>query len=295
MASVESNGITIEYTEEGDGEPMLLIMGLSGQLIDWPEGFVSMLVDHGFRVIRHDNRDAGLSSATEGEPPTFAQNLRSLVLRRRSPAAYTVTDMADDAAGLLAAIGVDAAHVVGVSMGGMIAQSMAINHPDRVRSLTSIMSNTGDQKRGRISPRIMPKLLAAARSTPSRHEAAEVATDMYRLFAGSEWDRRDHLERAQAAIDRSFRPEGTAHQTAAIGASPDRTAALAEVTAPTLVIHGLLDTLVVPSGGMATAEAVPGSRLLMFAEMGHDLPESRWAEMAKAIADNARRAPVGAR
>ncbi|MDH3755450.1 MAG: alpha/beta hydrolase [Acidimicrobiia bacterium] len=293
MASVQANGITIEYEEQGQGEPLLLVMGLGGQLTDWPQDFVDQLAGRGFRVIRFDNRDIGLSSELDWTPPTRAQTARHLVLRSKPPVGYIVDDMANDAAGLLDAIGVDAAHVVGMSMGGMIAQSLAIRHAHRVLSLTSVMSNTGDRKNGRMTIGVVRKALRLPE--PTRENAAEVSVEMFKLFAGPHFDPDEHLARGREAVARSFRPVGTQRQAAAIAASSDRTAALAAVTAPTLVIHGLLDTLVKPSGGIATARAVPHSRLLMFPDMGHDLPQPRWSQMIDAIEDNApRTVAVGA-
>lgn len=290
MPSVEANGITIEYEESGRGDPVLLVMGLAGQLIDWPDELIDILEASGFRVIRYDNRDTGLSSATDRKPPSQLSNLWALITRRGNKAAYTIDDMAADAVGLLDALEIERAHVFGISMGGMIGQAMAINHPTRVRSLTSVMSNTGDQKNGRTSIRVLLRLLTLYRKDPSPEEAAELATKAYSLFAGPTWDREEHLQHVRKAIERSYRPEGVAHQSAAIAASPDRTEGLGGVTAPTLVIHGLQDTLVKPSGGVATAEAVPGSRLLMFPDMGHDLPRPRMDEIVDAISDNAKRA-----
>lgn len=288
MPQVTANGITIEYEESGHDEPLLLVMGLAGQLTDWTDEFVQELVDRGFRVIRHDNRDAGLSSEFDWEPPGRWAILKSMLRRKPATAGYTVDDMADDAAGLLDALGIRRAHVVGMSMGGMIAQSMAINHADRVASLTSVMSNTGDRRNGGIDKKVLLKL--ARRKPPTKETAAEEGTEMYSLWAGSAWDRAAHLEGAIRGVERSYRPAGVERQTAAIGASQDRTEALAQVTAPTLVIHGLEDKLVLPSGGIATANAVPGSRLLMFPDMGHDVPATRHTEIADAIRINASRA-----
>ncbi|MEL7158754.1 MAG: alpha/beta hydrolase [Actinomycetota bacterium] len=290
MAVIESNGVELAYRITGQGEPLLLIMGFGGQLTDWPQGFVDRLVAAGHRVIRFDNRDAGHSSGTEGPPPSMAASARVAVVRRGGKAAYTVADMADDAAGLLDGLGHGSAHVVGMSMGGMTAQELAIRHPARVRSLVSVMSNTGDLRNGRPAPRLMVKLLQLMRTVPTRDEAPEVLAEAFGLFAGSDWDRQATLARFQRSVARAYRPEGTAHQAAAIAASADRTERLGTVAAPTLVMHGLEDTLILPSGGVATARAVPGSRLLMFPGMGHDLPASRWDELAAAIAQNAARA-----
>lgn len=288
MASVQANGITIEYETHGAGDPLLLVMGLGGQLTDWPEGFVDRLVATGFRVIVFDNRDQGLSNESEWEPPSQTRSVIAALFRRTPKAEYLIADMADDAVGLLDALDIDRAHVVGMSMGGMIAQTIAIEHPTRVLSLTSIMSNTGDRKTGRIAPSILPKL--AKMKAPTRQTAAQRSVEMFALFSGSDYDPSEHLRRSKISVERSFRPVGTKRQTAAIMGSPDRTAELRELDVPTLVVHGLMDKLVRPSGGTATAAAVPGSRLLMFPDMGHDLPARRHQEIVDAIRRNADRA-----
>ncbi len=288
MASVQANGITIEYEEQGSGEPLLLIMGLGGQLIDWPIGLVDLVADQGFRVIRFDNRDSGLSTECTGVPPTTAQLAKAVLLRKLLHAEYTIDDMAADGAGLLDALGIERAHVVGVSMGGMIAQALAIGHPHRVLSLTSIMSTTGNRRVGQPTVRLIRR--TARRPVPTRDTAVELGVETFREICGPTFDADEFRRMAQAAIARSFRPAGTARQTAAIMASPDRTPGLQRLHVPTLVVHGLLDHLVRPSGGIATASAVPGSTLLMFNDMGHDLPRTRWAEMAEAIRRNSLRA-----
>ena len=292
MAAVEANGITIEYEEQGSGEPMLLVMGLGGQLIDWPQELVDMIAGHGFRVIRHDNRDAGLSTEFGAPPPTTRELVSATLLRRPMRSEYVLSDMADDAVGLLDALGIESAHVVGVSMGGMIAQSMAIDHPGRVRSLTSIMSTTGSRRVGQ--PRAKLIRMLARRPDPTPETAVDMGIEMFRHICGPTFDPAEFRVVAQAAIDRSWRPAGTGRQTAAIMASPDRTPGLRQLDVPALVVHGMLDPLVRPSGGVATAEAIPGSRLLMFNDMAHDLPHTRWAETAEAIARNAARAGVPA-
>jgi pimeloyl-ACP methyl ester carboxylesterase len=181
-----------------------------------------------------------------------------------------------------------------MSMGGMIAQQLTIDHPSRVRSLTSIMSNPGDGKSGRIAAKVMAKM--ARMPAPTRENAADRSVESFKLWSSPYFDAEEHRVRTQASIDRSFRPVGTERQTAAIMASPDRTEGLRNVQVPTLVIHGLVDRLVKPSGGIATAQAVPGSRLLMFPDMGHDLPRERRAETIDAIRRNTdrTRVPVGA-
>ena len=269
---------------------MLLVMGLGGQSTDWPKDLVDVIADRGFRVIRLDNRDSGLSTEFTGPPPTTGQIAKAVMFRRPMVSEYLLTDMAADAAGLLEALGIDSAHVVGMSMGGMIAQTMAIEHPERVRSLTSIMSTTGSRKVGQPTKRIIAKF--ARRKSPSLETAIEDSIETFRLICGPTFDEAAFRELAKASIERSFRPVGTGRQTAAIMASGDRTEQLQQLDVPTLVVHGLLDPLVRPTGGMATAAAVPGSRLLMFNDMAHDLPRTRWTEMADEIAQNAARARV---
>jgi pimeloyl-ACP methyl ester carboxylesterase len=288
MALVQANGIEIEYEVDGEGEPLLAIMGLAAQLVDWPPQLIEALVDAGFQVIRFDNRDSGLSTEFTSTPPTRGQLVRAIVGRRRLATEYLLDDMAADAAGLLDALGLASAHVMGVSMGGMIAQSLAINHPDRVRSLTSIMSTTGDRRVGRPTVSLMRKSMR--RPNPTREDAVEASIETFRAVSGPAFDADEFRRMAQVSVDRSFRPAGTARQTAAIIASPDRTPGLRQIDVPTLVIHGMIDPLVQPSGGTATAAAVHGSRLLMFNDMAHDLPKARLSEIAEEIARNAVRA-----
>lgn len=288
MPSVQANGITIEYESTGEGEPLLLIMGLGAQLTDWPEHSPERLAEQGFRVIAMDNRDQGLSTEFSWEPPSQARSVLGLMVKRPPEAGYLIGDMADDAAGLLEALDISAAHVVGASMGGMIAQSLAIEHPGKVRSLTSIMSNPGDGKSGRIANRLLPAMARLPEATPEN--AVERSVETFRLIGGPHWDEATHRVRAQRSVARAFRPMGTARQTAAIMASPDRTAGLRKLDVPALVIHGLADRLVRPSGGIATAKAIRDSRLLMFPDMGHDLPLPRQSEIVDAIRRNADRA-----
>ena len=291
MASVQANGITIEYEEQGSGDPLLMIMGWGGQLIDWPQELVDLIASQGFRVIRFDNRDSGLSTEFESEAPSTADLAKAIVLKRMLSAEYLISDMADDAAGLLGALGIDSAHVVGVSMGGMIAQSMAIDHPTKVRSLTSIMSTTGSRRVGQPKLGLLRRM--ARRPVPTRETAVDVGVETFREVCGPTFDADEFRKVAQASVDRSYRPMGAARQSAAIIASHDRTAGLRRLRVPTLVIHGMLDPLVKPSGGFATAKAVPASRLLMFNDMAHDLPNTRWSEMADAVGTNAARSRVG--
>jgi pimeloyl-ACP methyl ester carboxylesterase len=294
MAQVQANGITIEYESVGEGEPLLLIMGLSAQLIAWPDGFVEHLVQRGFRVVRYDNRDSGLSTHSDQPPPSQRRVLAALLFKRDLDPPYHLADMTSDAVGLLDALGIESAHVVGASMGGMIAQDLAITHPGRVRSLTSIMSNTGDRKHGGPSRRLLARLFWLRR----RMEATDpigTGVEAWRLISGPHFDEAEVREMVERAYARSNDPDAGRRQTAAIASAPDRSEALGRVRTPVLVIHGLLDRLVKPTGGVATAESAPGARLLMFPDMAHDLPQPRWAEMADAIRANASRSaqPAG--
>ena len=287
MPRAKSNGIELEYDtfgKEGD-PPLLLIMGFSAQMIAWDDAFCGQLADQGFHVIRFDNRDVGLSSRIDGPDPDLA----AVMGGDTSSAAYTLDDMADDAAGLLDALGIARAHIVGASMGGMIAQLVATRHPDKTRTLCSIMSTTGDRSVGQATPEAMAALMAPPPN--NRDEAVERGVNAGRVISSPvHFNEAKAGTRAGAAYDRAFDPKGVQRQMVAIMASPDRTPALADVSAPTLVIHGASDPLVTVSGGEATAKAIPGAELRVFADMGHDLPEPLWPEIVDAIAANANRA-----
>jgi pimeloyl-ACP methyl ester carboxylesterase len=294
MRTARAGEVEIAYAVDGpeDGVPMLLLMGLGTQLVGWPVEVVDGLAERGFRVVRMDNRDIGLSTRTVGPPPTRSAVLKAFVHRRYARADYELSDMAGDAAALLDHLDITAAHVVGVSMGGMIAQQLTIDHPNRVLSLTSIMSNTGNRRQGWISPRLLPSVavtMTAPRPT-DEEEAVRLGVEGFRLIAGPHFDTDEVTTMVRAAVRRSVNPLGAIRQLLAVLASPDRTEALREVRVPTLVVHGLKDPLVVPSGGIATTEAIPGSRLLMFPDMAHDLPGPRRAEIVEAIVTNAARA-----
>lgn len=281
------------YETFGDpGDPaLLLVMGLATQMVAWHEDFCRQLVDRGFFVIRYDNRDVGRSTHFRGTPPpTVGQMLR----RKPKHVAYTLDDMAADAAGLLDHLGIERAHVVGASMGGMIAQTLAARYPDRVLSLVSIMSNTGDRWRGQPSPRVYPFFLSA----PPKEREAYVER-IVKLFGvvgsrGLERDERQIRDIAEQSYERGLDPGGTGRQMAAIQASGDRTAALRAIRAPTLVIHGTRDPLVRPSGGKATARAIPGAKLMMVEGMGHDMPRVIWPRLIDAIVQNTERAATPA-
>ena len=288
MASTTvSTGITLEYEVHGEGDPLLLVMGLGGQLVAWPSSFIAGLVDRGFKVITFDNRDIGLSTKVDAAPPTKLQSAMFSVSRRFAKSAYLLSDMAKDAVGLLDALNIERAHVVGMSMGGMIAQTMAIEHPSRVRSLTSIMSTTGNPRVGR--PKTSVLLRASKLTGGSKETFADRQAALFKLFSGSLYDELEIREVAKLSLERNFTPDGTARQMAAIMASPDRTPLLKKLNVPTLVVHGLEDGLVQPSGGYATTKAIPGARLLAFPDMGHNLPQARIPEILDEIKRNTQR------
>jgi len=264
------NGIEIAYETQGDpADPvLLLVMGLGAQLTTWTQGFVDALVARRFYVIRYDNRDAGLSTKFEGLPARMA-----LFTGDASSALYSIEDMADDGAALLAELGVTKAHVMGASMGGMITQALVIHHPDLFLSACSIMSTTGDRNVGAPTGEATAALLRPPAT--SRDEAIAASVAGSKVIGSPGYPAPDDVlhERAAAAYDRSYAPEGTMRQLGAILGAADRTEGLHQVTMPFLVIHGEADPLVTPSGGDATAAAVPGAKLLTFPGMGHDLPD----------------------
>jgi pimeloyl-ACP methyl ester carboxylesterase len=286
MPDVRSNGMTISYETLGDpeGPALLLIMGLGAQLVDWPEEFCDLLAARGFHLIRFDNRDAGLSTwLDELGPPDLA----GIAGGDSSTVPYLLSDMAADAAGLLKELGVARAHVVGASMGGMIAQQLTIDSPDLVASLCSIMSTTGDRTVGRPTPAAAAALMRPPAADRESAIAAAIAGSRVIGSPGFEILEADLIRRATAKYDRAYHPEGTQRQYAALAASPDRTAGLGAVSVPTVVIHGEADPLVDVSGGRATAAAVPGAKLLVIPGMGHDLPRGAWPQIVDAIAANA--------
>ena len=286
-----ANGIELAYDEHGDpgGEPMLLIMGLATQMIYWDEDFCALLGERGYRVIRFDNRDIGHSTKLDhaGVPGTSA-----MALGYGKPA-YRLSDMADDTVGLMDHLGIDSAHVVGASMGGMIAQQTAIDHPDRVRSLCSIMASTGD-RRYRF-PRWRAFALVMAKPPTTRDAYIEQVVRTFKAIGSPAYpmDEARFRELAGIGYDRSFHPQGTARQLHAINCSGNRTRALRGVEAPALVIHGTSDPLVRPIGGRETARAIPNARLRMIEGMGHDLPRELHELLAGEIDANARRARAG--
>jgi pimeloyl-ACP methyl ester carboxylesterase len=287
---VPANGIELAYQEIGDpeGEPLLLIMGLATQMIAWDEGLCALLAERGFRVVRFDNRDIGRSTKIEaaGMP-----SLLDTIVGRRATAPYLLRDMASDAAGLLDQLGIDSAHVVGASMGGMIAQTMAIERPERVRSLVSVMSTTGNRLHG--TPTLKAFGLLLSRPQGGRQAAIERTVKTFKVIGSPGYPFEEGLLReiAGRSYDRGHSQAGVARQLHAISASGDRTPALRRLDVPTTVVHGASDPLVRPSGGRATARAIPGARLKLIEGMGHDLPRDLWPTFVEEIASNAARAP----
>jgi pimeloyl-ACP methyl ester carboxylesterase len=264
--------------------PLLLVMGLASQMILWDDEFCEQLAAHGFWVIRFDNRDIGRSTIMRG---ARVPKRWQLLARSARGAAYSLDEMAADAVGLLDHLEVGAAHIVGASMGGMIAQLIAINHPDRVLSLVSIMSTTGNRRVGRPNPRLALMML---RKVPRDREGyIKDHIETYRAIGsqGFEFEEEHKIERAGRCFDRGIYPAGSVRQMAAIMAAPDRTTVLGQVRVPTTVIHGDADPLVNVSGGRATAEAIPGAKLVILSGMGHDLPRELWPQIVDAIVQNA--------
>jgi pimeloyl-ACP methyl ester carboxylesterase len=262
--------------------PLVLVMGLGMQMVHWPLPLIAQLVEHGHHVVRFDNRDRGRSTHMSFPPPTPAR----LFTRRFGADQYTVEDMALDTVGLLDALELDSAHLIGVSMGGMIAQTVAASRPRRVRSLVSIMSTTGSRRAGQPRPSIYPLLLKPA----PRERDAYVAHMLALLTAiGAPGDMLDTPE-GRALVEASYArdpdPRGTARQLAAILASGNRTPRLRAIAAPTLVIHGEQDPLVPASGGRATARAIPNARLMLVPQMGHGLPERLWPQLVDAVVEH---------
>jgi pimeloyl-ACP methyl ester carboxylesterase len=287
--TARANGIEIAYEEFGDQRDptILLIMGLGVQMLGWDAEFCALLAARGFRVVRFDNRDAGRSTSVEGGP---RPDVIAVLAGDLGSVSYTLTDMADDCAGLLDNLDVPAAHLVGASQGGMIGQVLAIQRPERVLSLASMMSTTGDPTVGQPHPEALPALMT--RPPADRDGYAEVAVAAWRVIGSPGFDPdEDALRaRARASYDRGINPDGTARQLVAIIASGDRTEALGALDIPTVVIHGTDDALIDVSGGRATAAAIPGAELVLIEGMGHDLPRALWPRFADLIVANAERA-----
>jgi len=277
-------GIDIAYQRLGnpDVPVVLLIMGIGSQSIHWPDAFCHALVDGGLQVIRFDNRDVGLSTHLTDSPPADLP----AALRDLSSVSYTLSDMAADAVGLLDALGLEKAHVVGASMGGAIAQTMAIEHADRVGSLTSMMSTTGNLSVGQPSPEVLRDVFGGPPAV-TRNEVIQKMLQAFRAVASPRYpnDENEVVARAGRAYDRSYDPIGVARQRLAWGASGDRTERLRHLDLPTLVIHGVADRMCDVSGGRATAEAIPRAELVLIEGMGHNLALGLRSQLAARIAE----------
>ncbi len=284
------NDVELCYQTFGspDDEPLLLVMGLGGPMNWWSVGWCETLAGLGFHVIRYDNRDTGRSTKMSARVSKGQVVRAGLGIPTRPP--YTLSDMAADAVGLLDHLEIDKAHIAGISMGGMITQTIAIEHPERVLSVTSIMSSTGQRTVGWQHPSLLPRLLA---KRPTELEAyLQTFVEMSRGIGspGYPEDEAASRRRGQETWDRGLNPAGVLRQMLAIMTQPNRTKDLSALTQPVLVVHGLADKMVHVSGGRATSAAVPGSELLLIDGMGHDLPEPLWTQIAEAIRRNADRA-----
>jgi pimeloyl-ACP methyl ester carboxylesterase len=292
---IRANGIRLEVEDHGPatGEPLVLIMGLGMQLVAWHEDFVQRLVQRGFRVIRFDNRDIGLSHDFDhlGVPNLALEAIKHAVgLPVRSP--YALADMAEDTAGLLDTLGIARAHVCGVSMGGMVAQQLAVRHPARVKSLTLMMTSSGARGLPGPSLRVRSALMSRPADPASLDGIVAHYVAFYKLIGSPGYPSGDAWlqQRLGMSVRRSYRPRGTARQLIAIAADGDRTPLLARIRAPTQVLHGLADPLVPAAAGSDLAARIPGARLDLIEGMGHDLPVPLWPRFADGIGAAAARA-----
>ncbi len=292
---VSANGIQLEVEDHGpvNGEPLLLIMGLGMQLVAWHTEFVASLVARGFRVIRFDNRDIGLSQRYDhlGVPNLALDSIKYAVgLKVNGP--YTVADMADDTAGLLDALGIASAHVCGASMGGMIAQQLAVRHPTRVKSLTLMMTSSGSRRLPGPTLKVRSALISRPENPNDIQSVIAHYVRLYRLIGSPGYPASDAYlnERLGMSVRRSYRPQGTARQMVAIAADGNRSKLLAQIKVPTQVIHGQDDPLVPVAAGHDLAQKIAGAKLDLIAGMGHDLPVELWPRFVAGIADAAARA-----
>jgi pimeloyl-ACP methyl ester carboxylesterase len=293
MARTRANGIDIEYDTFGNraDRPLLLIMGLGAQMIHWDEAFCRALAAAGHFVVRFDNRDAGLSTRFEAAgAPDMVQIMTKFRAGEPTEAPYDLDDMADDAAGLLDALDLASAHVCGASMGGMIAQALAVRHRPRVRSLVSIMSSTGNPDLPPGKPEALAALMSPAGETRDAVIDRSLAVSSVIGSPGFPRDEAEIRRKALLAFDRAFYPIGVARQMAAVAAHGNRRPRLETLSVPALVIHGADDPLVPLAGGMDTHQALAGSRLLVIEGMGHDLPRGAWPRIVTAIADTTKEA-----
>jgi pimeloyl-ACP methyl ester carboxylesterase len=288
-----SDSIELAYETFGDpsATPLVLVMGLGTQMIAWPDELCGDLAERGFHVVRFDNRDVGESTHLTG---VKAPGVAKIAARRKNPP-YTIDDMAGDVIGLLDALGLQRVHLVGASLGGFIAQTVALQAPERLHSLTLMVTSTGSRRVGQADARLVGRLLKG-RVASSREEAAEAAVATFRLIGskGYAFDEERMRDVGGRSYDRGYDRGGYRRQLAAATAQPNRTEQLHSLDVPTLVLHGLHDRLVKPSGGLALARAIPRARFIGYSGMGHDLPRELWPEFAEHIAALARRAERGA-
>ena len=285
MPEAVNGSTTIYYDTKGSSKDpaILLIMGFTEPMTSFRDGFCQLLVEAGNYVIRFDNRDVGLTSKTQTDPPDLQAIITAVMTGQTPPQIpYSLKDMAGDAFAVLDAVSVSSAHVVGVSMGGYIAQTMAITNPERVSSMTSIMSTTGAPGVGIATPEVGANLKSPI-GIETKEDAVECSLHNYRLFAGPLFDEEAHKNLAEANFERNWNPLVTVFQLAAMITGPDRTHDLESIEIPTLVIHGAKDTLVQVDGGKATAAAIKDSRIVIFDEMGHEMPEILWCDITTEI------------
>ncbi len=284
----QSNGIELAYETFGDPKdpPVVLIMGLGTQMVAWPDEMCRSIAEAGLYVVRFDNRDVGGSTHLHDlRPPTVTD----LVTLRRPP--YTIEDMADDVVGLVEFLDLGRVHLVGASMGGFIAQSVALRHPDTVATLTLIMTSTGSRLVGQAKPKLWQRLMSR-RVGRDRDAAISSTVEVFQLIGsqGFAFDEEYLRDVAGRSYDRGYDPAGYQRQLGAVARQRNRTAELGRIAVPTLVVHGLHDPLVSFTGGIALARAIPGARFLGFSGMGHDLPRALWPELAREVVDQTRRA-----
>lgn len=282
-------GIELEFETFGDLQQpaLLLVNGYTSQMLGWPSDLADLLASQGLFVIRFDNRDVGLSTKLDGQRVQPGKVLSAALMSEQLPEVpYTLSEMATDGIGLLDHLGLDRAHIAGMSMGGMIVQTMAIEHPDRVASMTSIMSSPGDPRVGKPTPEAREALLAPPPVDRDAYLAASTSAKVWQ--SRRYYDEQAVVALAAAQYDRCFYPEGATRQLAAVYASGDRSEELAELRVPTLVIHGRDDTLITTEGGERTAELIPGSRYLLLSDMGHDLPRPLYPVFTEVIVGHIR-------
>lgn len=288
MKVITPNKIELAYDQQGRGKPLIFIAGMNRQLICWSEQFIEAFKVAGFETVRFDNRDVGLSSKTPTLPPRRLSVVLAAIARRQIPCAYDLGDMAHDTIALMDHLGYESAHIVGFSMGSMIAQEIVLQHPERVRSLCLIATNSGDKVRGNAHPRVVQNLIREP--SLDREQTLMRALEFYRLTEGPYYDENENRAVLEARMARDFNPYATSHHIAAIAASRNRYKLLRQIKVPTLLIHGLQDPLITIKGGTSVAKQIEDARLLAFSMMGHSLSPPFWAEAQEAIIANANRA-----